>query len=131
VDDEHRDGENAADETMASTPSSSARAPRPLRQVRQDLLPTRRGDTSVTKVSTHWACLALGLVVALAGCGQGSQAQSGGTPVPFKVGTFERDGGRAFVGLVLRDTQVVDIAQAKPPSRRATLRHRSWRGPAT
>ena len=30
---------------------------------------------------------------------------------PFKLGTFER-GGRVFIGLVLRDTQVVDIAEA-------------------
>ena len=37
-------------------------------------------------------------------------AQTGGA-VPFKLGTFERN-GRAFVGLVLRDTQVVDIAAA-------------------
>jgi 2,4-didehydro-3-deoxy-L-rhamnonate hydrolase len=53
----------------------------------------------------------LGAVVTLAGCGGGSQAQSGGAPVPFKLGTFERE-GKVFVGLVLRDTQVVDIAQA-------------------
>ena len=38
-------------------------------------------------------------------------AQGGGAPVSFKLGTFER-GGRSFVGLVLRETQVVDIAQA-------------------
>jgi hypothetical protein len=37
-------------------------------------------------------------------------AQNGGA-VPFKLGTFERN-GQAFLGLVLRDTQVVDIAQA-------------------
>lgn len=55
--------------------------------------------------------LALGLAAGVAGCAQGTEAQSGGAAVPFKVGTFER-GGRAFVGLVLRDTQVVDIAQA-------------------
>jgi 2-keto-4-pentenoate hydratase/2-oxohepta-3-ene-1,7-dioic acid hydratase in catechol pathway len=48
----------------------------------------------------------------LAGCSQGTEAQSGGAAVPFKVGTFEREAGRAFVGLVLRDTQVVDIVQA-------------------
>jgi 2,4-diketo-3-deoxy-L-fuconate hydrolase len=64
----------------------------------------------VTKATTR-ACLALGLAVVLAGCAQSTEAQSGGAPVPFKVGTFERD-GRAFVGLVLRDTQVIDIAQA-------------------
>ncbi len=38
-------------------------------------------------------------------------AQTGGATVPFKLGTFERN-GRTFVGLVLRDAQVVDIAQA-------------------
>ncbi len=54
---------------------------------------------------------ALALAVSLVGCSAGSNAQSGGAPVPFKVGTFERT-GQAFVGLVLRDSQVVDIAQA-------------------
>jgi 2-keto-4-pentenoate hydratase/2-oxohepta-3-ene-1,7-dioic acid hydratase in catechol pathway len=34
-----------------------------------------------------------------------------GAAVPFKLGTFEQN-GRVFVGLVLRDTQVVDIAPA-------------------
>jgi len=51
------------------------------------------------------------LAVAVAGCSQSTEAQSGGAPVPFKLGTFERN-GQAMVGLVLRDTQVVDIAQA-------------------
>ena len=37
-------------------------------------------------------------------------AQAGGA-VPFKLGSFERN-GQPFLGLVLRDTQVVDIAQA-------------------
>jgi len=51
------------------------------------------------------------LAVALTGCNQGMDAQSGGAPIPFKLGTFERN-GQAFVGLVLRDTQVVEIARA-------------------
>ena len=55
--------------------------------------------------------VALGLAAICAGCKQGADAQSGGAPVSFKVGTFERS-GQSFVGLVLRDTQVVDIAQA-------------------
>jgi len=58
--------------------------------------------------------VALVFAVAVAGCGQSPEAQSGaasGPPVPFKLGTFEQD-GRAFVGLVLDDTQIVDIAQA-------------------
>ena len=49
--------------------------------------------------------------VAVAACSQSTEAQSGGAAVPFKLGTFERN-GQAFLGLVLRDTQVVDIAQA-------------------
>jgi len=32
-------------------------------------------------------------------------------PTPFKLGTFERD-GRSFVGVVLRDTVVIDLAAA-------------------
>jgi 2-keto-4-pentenoate hydratase/2-oxohepta-3-ene-1,7-dioic acid hydratase in catechol pathway len=51
------------------------------------------------------------LAVAVAGCSQSTEAQSGGPAVPFKLGTFEQN-GRAFVGLVLRDTQAVDIAAA-------------------
>jgi len=38
-------------------------------------------------------------------------AQGGGAAVPFKLGTFEQN-GRAFVGMVLGDKQVVDIARA-------------------
>jgi 2-keto-4-pentenoate hydratase/2-oxohepta-3-ene-1,7-dioic acid hydratase in catechol pathway len=57
------------------------------------------------------AAVAVALAAGLAGCGAGTDAQSGGAAVPFKVGTFERS-GQPFVGLVLRDTQVVDIAQA-------------------
>ena len=62
-----------------------------------------------TTVGLGAGVLAAALVVA--GCSAGTGAQGGGTPVPFKLGTFER-GGRAFVGLVLKDTQVVDIAAA-------------------
>jgi 2-keto-4-pentenoate hydratase/2-oxohepta-3-ene-1,7-dioic acid hydratase in catechol pathway len=39
-----------------------------------------------------------------------AQAQAG-TQEPFKLGTFEQQ-GRAFLGMVLRDTQIVDIAAA-------------------
>jgi 2,4-didehydro-3-deoxy-L-rhamnonate hydrolase len=57
-------------------------------------------------------CVALVLalavaVIATAGLG----AQAGAAVVPFKLGTFEQ-GGRPFLGLVLRDTQIVDIARA-------------------
>ena len=41
----------------------------------------------------------------------GLRAQAGAAAVPFKLGTFEQ-GGRTFVGLVLRDAQIVDIARA-------------------
>src|SRR4029453_2883772 len=41
----------------------------------------------------------------------GLRAQAGAAAVTFKLGTFEQ-GGRTFVGLVLRDTQIVDIARA-------------------
>ena len=56
------------------------------------------------------------VAVAIAGilaCGcvyLGAQTQ-GGPRETFKLGTFERQ-GRVFLGLVLRDAQVVDIAQA-------------------
>ncbi|MFA5907841.1 MAG: fumarylacetoacetate hydrolase family protein [Vicinamibacterales bacterium] len=55
--------------------------------------------------------VAIALACAIAGCGVGTDAQGGGAAVPFKLGTFER-GGTPFVGLVLKDTQIVDIAQA-------------------
>src|SRR5687767_10205258 len=54
--------------------------------------------------------VALGLAVVVAGCSQSTEAQSGGPGVPFKLGTFDQN-GRTLVELVLRDTQVVDIAQ--------------------
>jgi 2,4-diketo-3-deoxy-L-fuconate hydrolase len=46
-------------------------------------------------------------VIATAGLG----AQGGAAAVPFKLGTFDQ-GGRVFLGLVLRDTQILDIARA-------------------
>jgi hypothetical protein len=65
----------------------------------------------MTRTSTLWTAGAIALGVAFAACGPGADAQSGGRPVPYKLGTFERN-NQPFVGLVLRDTQVVDIAQA-------------------
>jgi 2,4-didehydro-3-deoxy-L-rhamnonate hydrolase len=56
-------------------------------------------------------CAALAFALAIAGCDGGTNAQSGGAPVPYKLGTFDRS-GQAFVGLVLKDTQIVDIVQA-------------------
>ncbi|OFW12837.1 MAG: hypothetical protein A3H29_01625 [Acidobacteria bacterium RIFCSPLOWO2_02_FULL_67_21] len=63
-------------------------------------------------MTTRIIYMALIVAVASAAACRGTDAQSGGgAPVPFKLGTFERSGQR-FVGLVLRDSQVVDIAQA-------------------
>jgi 2-keto-4-pentenoate hydratase/2-oxohepta-3-ene-1,7-dioic acid hydratase in catechol pathway len=61
--------------------------------------------------TTHRSIAALVFALGAAACGTGTDAQSGGTPVPFKLGTFER-GGQAFVGLVLKDTQVADVGPA-------------------
>ena len=57
------------------------------------------------------AAVAVALAIGLTACNSGTEAQSGGAPVPYKLGTFERN-GQALVGLVLKDTQVVDITQA-------------------
>ena len=58
---------------------------------------------------------AVAVILALASvgaaCGAGTGARSGGAAVPFKLGTFARS-GTPFVGLVLKDTQIVDIAPA-------------------
>lgn len=52
------------------------------------------------------------LIATLTGGARLLPAQTAAGPrEPFKLGTFER-GGQTFVGLVLRDTQVVDLAQA-------------------
>lgn len=61
--------------------------------------------------TTRGAAMAVALLVGAVGCSRATDAQSGGAVVPYKVGTFERN-GQAFVGLVLNDTQVVDIAPA-------------------
>jgi len=65
----------------------------------------------MTSATLKGAVVAVALAMVLAGCSSGTDAQSGGAAVPFKVGTFERS-GQALVGLVLRDAQVVDITQA-------------------
>ena len=43
----------------------------------------------------------------LAACTVASTAQGADTPVPFKLGTFERN-GRRFVGMVVKDSLVID-----------------------
>src|SRR5262245_64102088 len=57
---------------------------------------------------TFVALLAAGAVAVIASAGLRAQA---GAAVTFKLGTFDQ-GGRTFVGLVLRDAQIVDIARA-------------------
>jgi 2-keto-4-pentenoate hydratase/2-oxohepta-3-ene-1,7-dioic acid hydratase in catechol pathway len=54
------------------------------------------------------ALVVAGAVAVIASAGLRAQ---GGAAVAFKLGTFEQ-GGRTFVGLVLRDAQIVDIARA-------------------
>lgn len=58
------------------------------------------------------ACVACSETPATGGAAAGAtlKAVADGPEVPYKLGTFERD-GKPFMGLVLRDTQVVDIAQ--------------------
>jgi 2,4-diketo-3-deoxy-L-fuconate hydrolase len=68
-------------------------------------------ETTMTTARLGAAAAALALAGAIAGCGADTGAQGGGAAVPFKLGTFER-GGAAFVGLVLNDTQIVDLAPA-------------------
>jgi len=56
--------------------------------------------------------VALVLAVAVAVIASATlRAQAGAAAVPFKLGAFEQ-GGRTFLGLVLRDAQIVDIARA-------------------
>jgi 2-keto-4-pentenoate hydratase/2-oxohepta-3-ene-1,7-dioic acid hydratase in catechol pathway len=61
-------------------------------------------------VAPRQMLLALALALAVTASDR-VDAQGGGGAVPFKLGTFEQS-GRTFVGMVLRDTQVVDIARA-------------------
>ena len=56
--------------------------------------------------------IALALAAGLLASYQRAAAQSAGArPEPFKVGTFERS-GQVFLGVVLRDSQVVDLGRA-------------------
>ena len=51
------------------------------------------------------------LAMSVFGDGAGALAQGAGPREPFKLGTFERS-GQTFVGVVLKDTQVIDLAAA-------------------
>lgn len=66
--------------------------------------------------------LALTVAVSVSACSQAASTEASaaggatlaakeGPDVPYKLGTFERE-GKAFMGLVLGDTKVADIAQA-------------------
>jgi len=72
-------------------------------------------------------------VILAAASGGGYQylaAQTGATPrEAFKLGTFER-GGRAFVGVVLRDTQIVDFPEANAAFERRNAAAAKVRPPA-
>jgi 2,4-didehydro-3-deoxy-L-rhamnonate hydrolase len=70
--------------------------------------PQKETDVTITTIQAAMVALALAATWA---CNEGTEAQGGGTPTPFKLGTFER-GGQPFVGLVLHETQVVDIVRA-------------------
>ena len=71
--------------------------------------------------SVRGGIIALALAASVSACNQATTpstaggaslpAKTDGPAVPYKLGTFERD-GKAFMGLVLRDAQVVDIGQA-------------------
>ena len=49
-------------------------------------------------------------IAALAVCAAATNVFAQGS-VPFKLGTFDQN-GRAFVGVVLKDAIVIDLAQA-------------------
>ena len=84
-----------------------------VRTVAADVVESAPGmmEVIVIRATVQASLFVSVLAVLLAGCSQSTDAQAGGTPVPFKVGTFERN-GQPFVALVLKDTQVVDIAPA-------------------
>ncbi|HTM29875.1 MAG TPA: fumarylacetoacetate hydrolase family protein [Vicinamibacterales bacterium] len=65
----------------------------------------------MTRTRIFNVSLAALALAAAAACSADTDAQSGGPPVPFKLGTFERS-GQAFVGLVLKDSQIADIGPA-------------------
>jgi hypothetical protein len=75
-----------------------------------------------TRVTT-WTAAIVGALLACPGWA----ADEGGTP--FKLGTF-RAGGRAFLGLVLQDTRVVDIAAANATFEREHRQASKVRPPA-
>ncbi len=63
------------------------------------------------------ACVAIAMLMIVANF-------SAQAPMPFKLGTFEQ-GGRTFVGIVLKDSIVIDMAQAS-----TALKNPAPKGPA-
>src|SRR4029450_12865613 len=74
---------------------------------------------------TFVALVIAGAVAVIASAGLRAQA---GAP-PFKLGTFEQ-GGRTFLGLVLRDTQIVDIGRANTAYEQANASAQKLTAPA-
>src|SRR5215510_5145584 len=75
---------------------------------------------------TFVALVVAGAVAVIASAGLRAQ---GGAVVTYKLGTFEQ-GGRTFVGLVLRDTQIVDIARANAAYEQANASAQKLTAPA-
>lgn len=71
----------------------------------------RNGFMAMALAASLSACNTPSVEQGTSGTSVAPLAAGSGPAVPYKLGTFER-GGRAFVGLVLRDAQVVDIAEA-------------------
>ena len=84
----------------------------------------------MTRTRIFNVSLAALALAAAAACSADTDAQSGGPPVPFKLGTFERS-GQAFVGLVLKESQIADIGPANAAFEWAMHRRRRWRPRAT
>src|SRR5499426_4043977 len=74
---------------------------------------------------TFVALVVAGAVAVIASAGLRAQAGA----VTFKLGTFEQ-GGRTFLGLVLRDAQIVDIARANTAYEQANASAQKLTAPA-
>ncbi|MEQ1575890.1 MAG: fumarylacetoacetate hydrolase family protein [Vicinamibacterales bacterium] len=62
--------------------------------------------------------LVLGLLTACAVAGSITTAQQ---VTPYKIGTFQRQGTRPFVGVVLRDSYVIDLAAAAATTKASSV----------
>jgi 2-keto-4-pentenoate hydratase/2-oxohepta-3-ene-1,7-dioic acid hydratase in catechol pathway len=60
-----------------------------------------------------FALFLLSVLIAAAAASAAAQSPSANPPaLPFKLGTFAHDDGKPFVGIVIRDTLVIDLAAA-------------------